>query len=322
MAKDGGARETSMAAADLTDPSDAALFRLLERLGTAGYRFTTPAPSTYRRILLRRLGRKAVSLDDLFGWGMPFDQRDLDPAIIEPLRTAKALRRRGGRWSSTVGVASVGDRLFLHSAFRSGKDHVFFGPDSYRFVDFLRAEPAPGPGATVLDLGAGSGVGGIVAARAGASLVLADVNAQALRFARLNAAFAGLTPTLRHTGEVPAADGPFDLIVANPPYIAGSGLTYSDGGGALGAEISLEWARTALPRLKPGGRLLLYTGAAITRGRDPMREGLEGMAKTADCDLRYRELDPDVFPGTLLRPRYWGVERIAAVGAVVTKRSA
>ncbi|MFI4950852.1 MAG: hypothetical protein ACHP7A_07415, partial [Caulobacterales bacterium] len=114
-------------------------------------------------------------------------------------------------------------------------------------------------------------------------------------------------------------DGPFHLVISNPPYILGSGRTYSDGGGALGAEVALRWTKAALGNLAPGGRMLLYTGSAMVGGHDALRAALGELAAEAGCSLAYRELDPDVFPATLLNRRYWSVERIAAVGAVLAR---
>jgi len=177
-------------------------------------------------------------------------------------------------------------------------------------------------GALIADIGAGTGVGGIFAKCLApqARLVLSDVNSGALELARVNAAFAGQDCALEIAGGVPADLGPFDLILANPPYIGGKpGKTYSDGGGALGAEVSLAWACAAIDSLKPGGRLLLYTGSAITRRGDALREALAKVSSGAGCEFRYEELDPDVFPSTLLHSAYWGVERIASVGAVIQR---
>ena len=59
-----------------------------------------------------------------------------------------------------------------------------------------------------------------------------------------------------------------DLILANPPYIVDAkGRAYRDGGDLHGGRVSLEWAKAAIPKLAPGGRMLLYTGAAILRRR-------------------------------------------------------
>lgn len=63
-------------------------------------------------------------------------------------------------------VSTVHGRLFLHSAFLTdSSDAVFLGPDTYRFADLIAAEIGRAPVNRLLDLGAGAGVGGILAAR-------------------------------------------------------------------------------------------------------------------------------------------------------------
>ena len=86
-----------------------------------------------------------------------------------------------------------------------------------------------------------------------------------------------------------------------------------------GAELSLQWTLDAAAKLAPGGRVLLYTGSSIVDGRDGLREALEAALAELDCTLSYRELDPDIFGDQLDHPGYEEVERIAAIGAVVTK---
>lgn len=308
------------------DP-DGARLALLRHLGHRGYRFTTPAPSTHRRVLLRRLFARAETLEDVFGWNMPF-AADGPLGELEPmLAQAGLLRRRGGGLCSALRVASIGPLLFYHSAFPArARDSVFMGPDSYRFVDLIRTHaPALAAGARIADIGTGAGVGGVFAGRLWpqARVVLSDVNPAALDLARLNAAFAGVAADTRACAGLPEAPEGYDLVLANPPYLgAAPGKTYSDGGGALGADLTLDWTRQALPRLNPGGRFILYTGSAIAKGRDALAEALADLAAQAACAFHYEELDPDMFPSTLLHRAYWGVERIAAVGAVFTRRGA
>lgn len=306
--------------------TDAALETLLTQLKSAGYRFTTPAPSTHRRVLTRRMGQVARDLIDVFGWNMRFEDGLLPTEILAALHAAQGVTRVGAQWVSRYRVASLDEHLFVHSAFPTGEHSVFFGPDSYRFAHFIqRAAPPLREGARTLDIGAGSGVGGIVAATLGrrVQLTLTDVNAKALALADVNAKAAGLAPTLTFCDGLPPGDEPFDLIVANPPYIGGApGKTYADGGGDLGLDLSIAWTRAACARLASGGKFLLYSGAAITRGHDPLHAALAPLAQANDCAFRYDELDPDVFPGTLVQPSYWSVERIAAVGAVMTRKPA
>src|SRR5690606_38669702 len=81
--------------------------------------------------------------------------------------------------------------LFAHSGFpTTDADAVFFGPDTYRFCALL--ERAAGRAKRVVDVGCGSGVGGLVLGAAAKRVVLADINERALRFARVNAALAGV----------------------------------------------------------------------------------------------------------------------------------
>lgn len=305
---------------------DGARLALLRDLAGRGYRFTAPAPSTHRRVLLRRLFADARTLEDVFGWNMPF-AADGPLGELEPtLAQAGLLVRRSGGLASALRVASIGPLLFYHSAFPArARDSVFLGPDSYRFVDLIRAHaPALAAGARIADIGTGAGVGGVFAGRLwpSAKVVLSDVNPAALGLARLNAEAAGVAAETHLCPGLPEGEG-FDLVLANPPYLGGSpGKTYSDGGGALGAELSLDWTRQALPRLNPGGRFILYTGSAIAGGRDALAGALARLAADAGCTLHYEELDPDMFPSTLLHRAYWRVERIAAVGAVFTRGGA
>jgi hypothetical protein len=77
-----------------------------------------------------------------------------------------------------------------------------------------------------------------------------------------------------------------------------------------------------MAHLAPGGRMILYTGSPILNGGvDALHEALAKEAREAGCFLRYREVDPDVFNDELRRAAYDGVERIAAVGAVIRRPS-
>jgi methylase of polypeptide subunit release factors len=225
-----------------------------------------------------------------------------------------------------VRVSTLGDLRFVHSAFpTSERDAVFFGPDSYRFVRFLRAQlPQIAGCSDVVDMGAGSGVGGIVAASllADAQVTLVDTNAVALLFASANAGHAGVAVQLVEGNALRDVTGPVDLVIANPPYIMDAAeRTYRHGGGMHGAQLSLDWALEAAERLPSGGTMLLYTGVAIVDARDALREALTEALPSLGCALSYDEIDPDVFGEELERPAYCDVERIAAVGAVIRKQS-
>lgn len=301
----------------------AALIDVLGRLDEAGYDFVTPTPSTVRR-WRSRPPTERPDLRDIFGWGFPFRREDVPAGLFEALSAAGGIAGDEAGLNSTLRVARVEGRLFLHSAFPgSGEDAVFVGPDSYRFAALVRREIGKAPVRRLLDIGTGAGVGAVLAGAwsQDAEVLASDVNPEALRLAGANAAHAGVSAVFRLAAGLEKAPSDLDLVIANPPYVAGdSGRSYKDGGGELGEGLALDWTRVALEKLAPGGRMILYTGSPIrVGGRDVVREGLEAIVRERGASLRYAELDPDVFAGELRRAPYAEVERIAAIGAVIQR---
>lgn len=312
----------------LQDAAAPLLADILRNLKMRGYDFVTPTPATHARVLARRAHERARDLRDIFGWSMRFDAALLDPGLLARLEEAGLVAQEGDALISRLRVSSLGDDLFLHSAYpTSGQDAVFFGPDSYRFARLIEAELARCPqrrSTRLVDIGTGAGVGGIVAAKACpfAEIILTDINAAALRLARVNAQVAGVAAVLHQTGDLASIDGLFDIVLANPPYIIdGEGRAYRDGGDMYGAKVSLDMARQAVPRLTPDGRFILYTGSAIVDGRDALQERLGKLAHGEGCTLRYEEIDPDVFGEELETTAYAQVERIALVAAVIAREA-
>jgi release factor glutamine methyltransferase len=213
----------------------------------------------------------------------------------------------------------VRGKLFAHSADPTlENDAVFFGPDTYRFCDLVeRWAPTA---QRVVDVGCGSGAGAISIASRTRACVLADVSSRALYFARINAALNEVNAVLVHSDVLDSAPDA-DLVIANPPYLRDpAGRLYREGGGQYGESLALRIVAAALERLSKGGTLVLYTGAAVVRGRDVFRREVAPLLRSRALDVTYQELDPDVFGEELERPEYAEVERIAAVGLRVTVR--
>lgn len=295
------------------------LAELLRHLKAAQYHFITVTPATHARVLARPF-EGPVSLRDIFGWNRPFDPGDLNPALLALLRAADALELREGRLRSRVRVASLGEDLLLHGAFPTDEaDAVFFGPDTYRFTRFVQQRlPQLGRAAWLVDMGAGSGAGALASTRfkAFGRATLIDVNAAALSLAAVNLAAAGVSAETLLSDAVPAGA---DLVIANPPYmIDTTGRAYRDGGGLFGGAVSLAWAKQGLARLAPGGTMLLYTGAAYVDGKAPFLDALATACAETGSSLELDEIDPDLFGDELEQLDYAQVERIAAVGAVIT----
>ena len=302
----------------------AALLALGGAMRDLDYGFVTPTPATIARVNTRPGAEWARDLRGVFGWSRKFRAELLPRSLFHTMRDAGVAVRDGEGWRSTVRVSSLGGDLFVHSAYpTTAGDAVFFGPDTYRFCDAIRYALADLDVLRAVDVCSGAGPGGVTVARLrrDAEVLLADINDRALDLSRVNAALA-LLPSVRaeHSDLLSGLDGDFDLIVANPPYIADPARrTYRDGGGDHGAGLSVAILDSALPRLRRGGRLVLYTGVAILDGVDPFLATVT--AKLADWGGRwtYREIDPDVFGEELEEPVYADVDRIAAVVLIATK---
>jgi methylase of polypeptide subunit release factors len=305
--------------------AEAPLLALLSRLRQLDYRFTAVTPATHARIVGRRGDAPASDLRDIFGWNLPFSAASLPSDLLDLLVKAEAVEEVDGLLKSRFRVASIGTRLFLHSSFPTdAEDAVFFGPDTYRFVRMISAElPLLKGVRRLVDIGAGSGAGAIMAAAwwPEARITLTDVNAFALRLAAVNAKDAGVEVELVESSGLADVDGAVDVVLANPPYIMDENdRAYRNGGDMHGAQLSRDWALAAARRIDAGGRMLLYTGVAIVKGQDALRTSLREELPPLGCTLRYEEIDPDIFSEELEEPAYREVERIAAVGAVIEKR--
>lgn len=87
-------------------------------------------------------------------------------------------------------------------------------------------------GATVLDLGTGSGVLAVAAARSARSVVAVDLNPAAVRCARINALLNGVEDRVEvREGDLfdPVAGERFDVVLCNPPFYRGEPRTLLDG---------------------------------------------------------------------------------------------
>jgi release factor glutamine methyltransferase len=311
-----------------------------------GYFFAAITPESHRRILERTNFRVTDPLRGIFGWNRPFARTAVDPVLFELLESANCIARcddSTGLYKSRVRFSTLrapsGDAaLFVHSSFPTdSNDAVFFGPDTYRYVQFVQAQlELETPArffARAIDLGTGSGAGGLMLQSFCGEMMLSDVNALALDYANINEA---LNPFLKKSESQPGAaanvtrvksdlfasiSGDFDLIIANPPFIQDNAKrAYRDGGGEWGAGLSIRIVRESLKRLSPAGKLMLYTASPIHDGKDvffdSIRADLEG-----DFTFTYKELDPDIFGEELANPAYHEIDRIAAVGLVVKRHN-
>lgn len=306
---------------------DQALLDLARYVRASGYRFSPITPLTHARVNARPQNAMATDLAGVFGWSRPFHRALLSQDLFDLLTTAHAVEEVEGASRSLVRISCLGDKFYIHSAYPTlSPDSVFFGPDTARFVKFIEnylAIQRPQIRRCV-DIGCGGGPGAVTLAAyaPAAEVLMTDINPQALRFARINALLNGVENIRALESDIlKSTDGDFDLIVANPPYlIDSSARTYRHGGGAFGEGLSIDILHESLSRLSQHGALLLYTGVAITDGRDRFLEACSHLLSRCEYAWSYVETDPDVFGEELLSEPYTVADRIAAVTLTATRK--
>ncbi|MEP6509041.1 MAG: methyltransferase [Gemmatimonadales bacterium] len=113
-------------------------------------------------------------------------------------------------------------------------------------------------GASVLDLGCGSGPLGIVASRlsGGGQLTMVDADVEAVRSAQKSAETAGVSNFRTLPSDVAGAvlDEKFDIVVTNPPFHVGKQTELS---------VPLQFIANSWEVLKPGGMLFLVANRTL-----------------------------------------------------------
>ena len=248
--------------------------------------------------------------------------------MIALLEQAEELSIHENQLRSKVRFSSLGEQLFVHSGFPTdAPDTVFFGPDTYRFARALRQSVADirvTASFTIIDIGCGSGAGGLHAAallstRGHADVILSDINPKALRYSRINARLNQIGKVQTVLSDVfDQINEGGDLIISNPPYLVDrSARLYRHGGGELGFDLSVRIVEDGIDRLDPGDRLFLYTGTPVMEGIDKFLEAVRPLLEARNCNYSYDEIDPDVFGEELDSAPYDRADRIAVVALTI-----
>src|SRR5665213_1331238 len=166
----------------------------------------------------------------------------------------------------------TGRQEFYGRDFRVTRDVLIPRPETEHLVEAALSRG----GNSILDIGTGSGAIAItVALETKASVTASDVSAAALRVARQNAKALGARVDFVACDLGAAfAEGSFDLVLSNPPYIAGrdhSALQpevrdHEPALALFGGEDGLAIYRRLVPQatrlLRPGGWLMMELGDA------------------------------------------------------------
>jgi release factor glutamine methyltransferase len=130
--------------------------------------------------------------------------------------------------------------------------------DSYLLLKSIEVTP----GKTFLDIGCGTGLIALHAAKNAAVVTATDINPHAVECARRNAARNDLRIEVVQSDLFEKVDGNFDVIAFNPPYLpdedrSTSWLESSWSGGGEGSEVTVRFLRDAWRHLSPGGEIFI-----------------------------------------------------------------
>jgi methylase of polypeptide subunit release factors len=200
------------------------------------------------------------------------------PSAVTPPLTAPAAERLAQRWIGSV-VHFFTYHLFLKrkeaaetfaAGFRFIVPPTVFHPGVFKTGEYFAGfiDDLDLGGLRVADIGTGSGILALAAARAGAASVVAlDINPQAAQAANDNAHINGLrdrvTGICSNLMSALAARPLFDVIVTNPPYFPGEPRDLADRAWHSGPSHRdiLALFVQAHERLAPNGRMYVLLSA-------------------------------------------------------------
>jgi len=192
------------------------------------------------RLLARALGLSRIEL---------YTQHDRPLTEAERDAARELVQRRGAREPLAY---VLGDWDFRRLTLRTDARALVPRPETEivveRCLDLIRGVEEP----RVLDVGTGSGAIALALAHEhpGARVVATDASQAALDLAQENAREHGLDVTFVQADLLDGLDGPFDLVVSNPPYVESDELA------ALEPEVRDWEPRSALVDEGQTGRLV------------------------------------------------------------------
>jgi SAM-dependent methyltransferase len=300
------------------DPEALALLR--EALGRAGYLERRIAEAIGLEKLLQRRpiqvpayermlppGEPLSTLVRLFLLRLPVPREDaagaLAPLPVERAAEIGVVAPVAGGIEACLELVEVDGRLIASDPTQQRghtSDHVLGLTPASLVLDALVPRRPVG---AALDLGTGSGLLALQAARHAERVVAADINARALRFVEFNAVLNDVQNVEVREGSMfePVEGETFDLIVCNPPYYISPaiGVVFRDSG-LLFCE---ELVRRLPPYLAEGGFAVVIV-SWVHGAEDAWAGPLASWVAGSGCDallLRYRTWEPLAYAADLNR---------------------
>jgi methylase of polypeptide subunit release factors len=291
---------------DAPDAGDAgAVARFREALEAAGYAEDHVAealgidptePRTFQDVAVyeRRLAGHGT-LDTLIkifvlGLEVPVEQAEeaLSPLGVDGAQALGVVRREADRVHRAVALTMamglcLANDVFVPGSAKQREDHVIGAGPASRTLAALTVRV---PCRSALDLGTGSGIQALLAARHADRVVATDTNRRALRFTEFNASLNGIDRVECREGSLyePVAGERFDLVVANPPFVISPETRFEYRDSDLpGDEVSGLVVRGAAGHLEPGGFGSILCNW-IQRAGEPWDATPRGWVEGSGCD--------------------------------------
>jgi SAM-dependent methyltransferase len=219
-----------------------------------------------------------------------------------PLKTLLAagllVRTAEGAFVSPYVMSIAGTNVILCDHLSSG-DEAVMGPGGST-LQLVRASQPPRRVKNALDVGCGAGTAAILLAPECDRVVATDVSERAVTLARINVWMNGVTNVEVRQGDMfaPVAGETFDLVVAQPPFVArpdDAPKTTFLVGGSRGDELGLRWLRELRPHLAPGATAVMVAEWPVLEGDPPLVDRLGDALEAGDASLLLVAADgPDV----------------------------
>ncbi|MCQ8128051.1 peptide chain release factor N(5)-glutamine methyltransferase [Methylomonas rivi] len=248
---------------ELNSQDGRSIQEVLERACTVLGRVSDSARLDAEVLLCHCLGKQRSFL-------RAWPERQLDAAQAEQFRHLLEQRRQGRPIAYLTG-----EREFWSRTFKVTPDVLIPRPDSELLIELSLSMLPDNQAYKIIDLGTGSGILAITLAaeRPLAEVVATDISTAALAVARQNAEqlAAGNVRFVESHWFDAVPDSDFDLVVSNPPYIAGDDPHLQQGDVRFEPETALISGEAGLKdirllaaqaghHLKPHGHLLIEHG--------------------------------------------------------------
>lgn len=208
----------------------------------------------------------------------------LGPARCDYFLKNKILIEKNNHYLSRVRATPLGNEiLWSDGPPLLRKNVVFLGADSLTFSRHLKEilDKEPGPVNRALDMCTGSGIHAFLLTQYFESVIGADINSRAIKFAKINSGLRNKINKVEFTTSDLISNIPketYDLVVSNTPFLFLPDTLRSqciDGdGGKMGIELVMRLVELLPLIVSNHGKVILHANSPIVGKKDLLEEAL------------------------------------------------